>query len=36
MRSSIYSAMVFALGAAFVVIPAGPSAAETLIPFTRC
>ena len=34
MRSSIFASMVFALGAMLVVIPAGPSVAETLVPFT--
>ena len=34
MRSSIFASMVFALGATLVVVPAGPSAAETLVPFT--
>jgi len=34
MRSSVFASMVFALGAALVIVPAGPSAAETLVPFT--
>ena len=34
MRSSIFASMVFALGATVVVVSAGPSAAETLVPFT--
>src|SRR5262245_1094944 len=33
MRSSVFASMLFALGTALVV-PAGPSAAETLVPFT--